>query len=114
MIGEIKESALGMDRLLIQADKLLENSFENKLKKRITKKRRREAIFHLKDNSGALQNEGKIFILREQGKKPGRKAKLMIQLTSVQRVTVMRRITEVKMKRMRVDSKELQRVRRKR
>ena len=50
----------------------------------------------------------------KKGIKPGRMAKLMIQLTSVQRVTVMRRITEVKMKTMRVDPKELQRVRRNR
>ena len=110
MIEEIKESALAMDRLLIQADKLLKNSFE-KAKKRITNKKRREAIFLLNDSSGALQNETKRFIPRERGKKPGRKSKLMVQLTSVQRVTVMRSITEVKMKRLRVDPEELQRVR---
>ena len=49
MIEEIKESALAMDRLLIQADKLLKNSFE-KAKKRITNKKRREAIFLLNDS----------------------------------------------------------------
>ena len=91
MIEEIKESTMAMDRLLIQADKLLENLFE-KVKKRITKKKRREPIFLLKDNSGALQNETKIFIIREQGKKLGRKSKFMVQLISVQSVTVMRSI----------------------
>ena len=107
---EVKESVHGMDRLLIQADKLLANNFGKKVKKRITKKKRREAIFLLKDNNRALKNEVKKFILREKWIKPGRKAKLMIQLTPVQRVTVMRSITEVEMKRIRLDPKELQRI----
>ena len=53
VIEEIPETSLAMDMLLLQVDKLLESSF-GKVKKRITKKKRREVIFLLKDRSGSL------------------------------------------------------------
>ena len=107
IIEDVKETFHGMQRLLMQADEVLSQNPEKRVKKRVTRKRRREAVFFLIDRNGALQNEGKKYILREERLKPGRKTKLMIQFTSMQRVTEMRKITEVKMKKINVDPKEL-------